>query len=178
MKQVTQRKANMWHHLYTESKIKCKCTYLQNRKRLTDIENKVMGIKESPLDCKEIQPVNPKGNQPWIFIGRTDAEAEAPVLWPPDVKNCLIRKDLDAGKDRRQEGGEGDGRGWDGWMPSLTQWMWVWASSGSWWRTRKPGVLQSMGLQRAVHDWVTGLTGTLKSEIIVSRYIIQIVKKK
>jgi len=58
---------------------------------------------ESPLDCKEIQPVHPKGNQSCIFIGRTDAEAETPILWPPDVKNWLIGKDLDAGKDWRQE---------------------------------------------------------------------------
>ena len=58
---------------------------------------------ESPLDCKEIKPVNPKGNQSWIFIGRTDAEAEAPVLWPPDAKNWLIGKDPGAGKDWRQE---------------------------------------------------------------------------
>ena len=60
-------------------------------------------ILESPLDCKEIKPVNPKGNQSWIFIGRTDAEVEAPVLWPPDVKSWLIRKDPDAGKDWRWE---------------------------------------------------------------------------
>ena len=58
---------------------------------------------ESPLYCKEIQPVHPKGNQSWIFIGRTDAEAETPILWPPDVKNWLIWKDPDAGKDWRQE---------------------------------------------------------------------------
>ena len=58
---------------------------------------------ESPLDYKEIKPVNPKGNQPWIFIGRTDAEAEAPIPWPPDANNWLIRKDPDAGKDWRQE---------------------------------------------------------------------------
>ena len=57
----------------------------------------------SPLDCKEIQPVHPKGNQSWIFIGRTDAEAETPILWPPDGKNWLTRKDPDAGKDWRQE---------------------------------------------------------------------------
>ena len=57
---------------------------------------------EGPLDCKEIKPVNPKGNQFWIYIGRTDAEAEAPILWPPDEKSWLIRKDLDAGKDWRQ----------------------------------------------------------------------------
>ena len=58
---------------------------------------------ESPLDCKEIKPVHPKGNQPWIYAGRTDAEAEAPVLWPPDAKNWLIGKDPDAGKDWRQK---------------------------------------------------------------------------
>ena len=58
---------------------------------------------ESPLDCEEIQPAHPKGNQSWVFIGRTDVEAETPVLWPPDVKNWLTGKDLDAGKDRRQE---------------------------------------------------------------------------
>ena len=58
---------------------------------------------ESPLDCKEIQPVHPKGNQPWIFIGRTDAEAEVPVLCPPDAKKWLIGKDPDVGKDWRQE---------------------------------------------------------------------------
>ena len=58
---------------------------------------------ESPLDCKEIQPVHSKGDQSWVFIGRTDAEAETPILWPPDVKSWLIGKDPDAGKDRGQE---------------------------------------------------------------------------
>ena len=58
---------------------------------------------ESPLDCKKIQPVHPKGDQSWVFIGRTDAEAEAPILWPPDVKSQLTGKDPDAGKDRIQE---------------------------------------------------------------------------
>ena len=74
---------------------------------------------ESPLDCKEIQPVHPKGNQPWIFIGRTDAEAETPVLWPPDAKNWLIGKDSDAGKDwRLEEKGttEGEMVGWHCWL--------------------------------------------------------------
>ena len=60
-------------------------------------------LLESPLDCKEIKPVNPQGNQPWIFIGRTDAEAEISILWPPDVKNWLLGKDPDAGKDWRQK---------------------------------------------------------------------------
>jgi len=77
---------------------------------------------ESPLDCKESsKPVNPKGNQSWIFIGRTDAEAEAPILWPPDVKNWLTGKDPDVEKDWRREE-EGDDRGWDGWMASPTRW--------------------------------------------------------
>ena len=60
-------------------------------------------ILESPLDCKEMQPVHPKEKQSWIFIGRTDAEAEAPILWPPDAKSRLIGEDPDAGKDWRQE---------------------------------------------------------------------------
>ena len=60
-------------------------------------------IRKSPLDCKEIQPIPPKGKHSWIFIGRTDAEAEAPILWPPDMKNWLLRKDPDVGKDWTQE---------------------------------------------------------------------------
>ena len=70
------------------------------------------------LPFKEIKPVNPKGNQSWIFIGRTDAEAEAPLLWPPDVKNWLIGKDPDAGKDWRQEKGmtENEMVGWHHWL--------------------------------------------------------------
>ena len=58
---------------------------------------------ESPLDCKEIQPVHPEGDQPWVFTGRTDAEAETPILWPPDVKSSLVGKDPDAGRDWGQE---------------------------------------------------------------------------
>ena len=106
---------------------------------------------ESPLDCKEIKPVNAKGNQSWIFIGRTDAEAEAPILWLPDVKNWLIVKHPDAGKDwRKEEKGMTEDE-----MPSPTWWTWVWASSRSWWWTRKPGALQSMVSQRAGHNWAT-----------------------
>ena len=74
---------------------------------------------ESPLDNKEMKPVNPKGNQPWIFIGRTDAEAEAPILWPPDAKNRLTGKDPDAGKDWRQEEKgttEDEMVGWHHWL--------------------------------------------------------------
>ena len=76
---------------------------------------------ESPLDCREIKPVIPKGDQSWVFSGRTDAEAEAPILQPLDVKSQLIGKDPDAGKDRRQEE-KGEDRGRDGWMASPTQW--------------------------------------------------------
>ena len=86
---------------------------------------------ESPLDCKEIQAVHSKGGQSWVFIGRNDCKAETPILWPPHVKSWLIGKDPDAGKGL-EAGGEGDDRGWDGWMASLTWWTWVWVNSGSW----------------------------------------------
>ena len=113
---------------------------------------------ESPLD-KEIQPVHPEGDQSWVFIGRTDAEAETPILWPPHAKSWLIWKrpwcweGLGAG-------GEGDDTGWDGWMASPTWWAWVWVNSGSLWWTGRPGVLWFMGLQRVGHDWVTELNWT------------------
>ena len=110
---------------------------------------------ESPLACKEIQPVHPKENQSWAFIGRTDAEAETPILWPPDAKSWLIEKTLLLGKIEGRK--RGDNRGWDGWMASLTQWIWVWVSSGRWWWTGKPGMLQSMGSQRVGHNWATEL---------------------
>ena len=80
---------------------------------------------ESPLDSKEIKPVNPKENQSWILIGRTDAEA--PILWPPDAKSCLVGKDPDAGKNWRQEE-----KGME-WLDGITDWWtWVWANSGRW----------------------------------------------
>ena len=116
-----------------------------------------------PLDCKEIQPVHPKGDQSWVFTGRTDAEAETPVLCPPRVKSWLIGKDPDAGiGEGLGAGGEGDNRGWDGWMTSLTRWTWVWVNSGSWWWTGRPGMLWFMGSQRGGHDWVTELNWTSK----------------
>ena len=105
---------------------------------------------ESPMDCKEIKPVNPKGNKSWIIIGRTGAEVETPVLWeePPHCKRAWCWERLKAE-------GEGDNREWDSWMTSLTLWIWVWANSSSWWRTVKPGLLQFTGLQRAGHDLAT-----------------------
>ena len=113
---------------------------------------------ESPLDCKEIQPVHPKGDQSWMFIGRTDVAAETPTLWPPDVKIWLIEKDPDAEKDWRW--GTRGWQTWDGWMASPTQWTFVLVNSWSWWWTGKPGMLQSMGLQRVGHEWVTELNWT------------------
>ena len=80
---------------------------------------------ESPLDCKEIKPVNPKGNQSWILIGRTDAEAETPILWPPAAKTDSLEKTVML--ERFKSGGEWDDRGWDDLMVSPTQWTWVWA---------------------------------------------------
>ena len=112
---------------------------------------------ESPLDCKEIQPVNPKGNQPlnihwkdwcWSWSSNTLAN-QCKELTPWKIPWCW---------ERLKAGGEGDDRGWDDWVASLTRWTWVWASSRSWWWTEKPGVLQSMGSQRVWHDWATGLT--------------------
>ena len=90
---------------------------------------------ESPLDCKEIQPVLSKGDQSWVFFGRTDAKAEIPILWPFEE---LTHAELTHWKrlwswEGLGAGGEGDDRGWDGWMASLTLWMWVWVNSGSWW---------------------------------------------
>ena len=108
----------------------------------------------SPFNHKEIQPVHPKGNQSWIFIGKTDTEAEAPIFWPPDTKNWLTGKDPNTGQG---VGAEGDDRRWDGWMASPTRWTWVWVNSGSWWWTGRPVMLRFMGLQRVRHDWETEL---------------------
>ena len=118
---------------------------------------------ESPLDCKEIKPVNPKGNQPCIFIERTDAEAATPILWLPDAKNWLIWK-KPCCWERLRAGGERDSRGWDCGIASSTQWTWVWASSWSWW-TGKPAVLQSMGSQRIRHDWATELNWIISLKV-------------
>ena len=98
---------------------------------------------ESPLDWKEIKLVNPKGNQPCLLI---DAEVESPILWPSDAKSQHIGKDWCW--QRLTAGWGGGNRGRGGWIASPTPWIWVWANSGRWWRTGRPGVLQSMGSQR------------------------------
>ena len=112
---------------------------------------------ESPLDCKETQPVHPKGDQSWVFIGRTDAKAETPILWPHHGKTHWKRPWFWEGLGA---GGERDDRGWDGWMASPTQWTWVWVNSRSWWWTGRPGALRFMGSQRVRHDWATELNWT------------------
>ena len=106
---------------------------------------------ESPLYCKEMQPVYPKRDQSWLFIGRTDAKAETPILWPPDGKSWLIWKDPDAGKDWRQEKGmtKDEMAGWHHWLNGReSEW-----SPGV-------GMLRFMGSQRVGYDWVTELSWT------------------
>jgi len=106
---------------------------------------------ESPLDCKEIQPVHLKENQSWIFIGRTDPEA--PILWPPDAKSLLIGKDPDAGKDWKQEKKrmtEDEMVGWHHWFNGHE-----FKQAPGWWRTGKSGMLPSMGSQKVRQKWVT-----------------------
>ena len=127
-------------------------------------------ILENPLDCKEIQPVHPKLDQSWIFIIRTDAEAETLILWPPDAKSWLIRKDPDARKDWGQEV-----KGMTEDEMVLTQWTWVWVNVGSWWWTGRPGVLRFMGSQRIGHDWANELNWTArKSSLSLVKIMISI----
>ena len=143
-------------------------------------------VLEDSSESLGLQGDLPKGNQSWILIGRTDAEAEAPIL----SKRWLIRQDPDAGKDWRQEEKELTGR--DRWMASHTQWTGVWASSGRWWRIGKPGVLQSKGSQRVGHYWATeqqqdrnintitlvGLGDFICNNLSVTSTFIEIKKKK
>ena len=104
---------------------------------------------ESPLDCKEIQPVHSEGDQPWDFFGRNDAKAETPVLWPPHEKSWLSGKDSDAGRDwGQEEKGTAEGE--------MTRWHHD-SMDVRWWWTGIPGVLRFIQLQRVGYDWATEL---------------------
>ena len=109
----------------------------------------------SPLDCKEIQPVHPKRNQSWIFIGRNYWSWNSNTLATWCKKLTHLKRPWCW--ERLKVVGEGDNRGWDGWMISPTQWTCIWVNSGSWWSTGKPGMLQFMVSQRVKHDWATEL---------------------
>ena len=132
------------------------------------------GVGEDSWESLRLQGVHPKGDQSWVFIGRTDVETETPVLWPPHVKCWLIGKDPDAGgRGELGAGGEGDNRGWDGWMASPIQWAWIWVNSGSWWWIGWPGMLRFMGSQRVRHDWVTELKWTeLNRAVLPSTWLL------
>ena len=127
---------------------------------------------QSPLDCMEIKPVNPKGNQSWIFIGRTDAEAETPIFCPPDGKNWLIGKDPDAGKDwRREEKGTTEVK-MVGWHHQLNGHEFEQAM-GAGEEQGKPGVPHPMGSQRVGHEWATEQQMLFKGFTTVNLNIIQ-----
>ena len=109
---------------------------------------------ESPLDCKEIQPVNPKGNQSLIFIGGLMLKLKLQYFGYLMQRTYWKRPWC---WERLKAGGEGDNWGWDGWMASPTRWTWVWVGSRNCWWAEMPGVLQSMGLQRVRYEWATEL---------------------
>ena len=114
---------------------------------------------ESPLDCKEIQPVHPEGDQSWVFIRKTDAEAETPILWPPHAKSWLVGRDPHAGRGWGQEKKGMTEDEMVGWHHQLNVQWFRW-TPGWWWWTGKPGMLQFMGSQRVGYDWVTELNWT------------------
>ena len=132
------------------------CSYIRDAQRV-DSSIVCLWHIESPLDSKEIQPVRPKGNQSWTFIGRTDAETETPILWPPDAKSWLIWKDPDAGKDWRWEEKGMTEDEMVGWHHRLNGKLW---EVVGW--TGRPGVLQSMRSQRVRDDWATELNCHIK----------------
>ena len=105
---------------------------------------------------KEIQPVHPKRDKSWVFIGRTDVEAETPNTLATWYKELTHLKRPWCWE-RLRAGGEGDDRGWAGWIASPTQWTWVWVNPWSWWWTGMPGVLWFLGSQRVRQDWATEL---------------------
>ena len=116
---------------------------------------------------RAIQPVYPKGDQSWVFIGRTDVEAETPILGPPDTKSWLIGKDPDAEKDGGQEEKGMTEDEMVGWHYRHGWWTWVWVDSGRWWWTGRPGVLQFTGSQRVGHVWATEPTEVKLEKLLI-----------
>ena len=116
-------------------------------------------VGEESWESPEIQPVHPKGDQSWVFIGSTNAEAETPNILATWCEELTYLKKPWCWE-RLRARGEGDDRGYDDWMASPTWWTWVWVDSRSWWWTGRPGVLQFMGSQRVGYDWVTVLNCT------------------
>ena len=123
---------------------------------------------ESPLDCKEIQTVHPKGDQSWVFTGKTAVgswNSNTLATWCEELTHWKRPWCWERLKARERYD-----RGWDGWMASPTQWTWVWVNSGSWWWTGRPGMLQFMGLQRVGHDWATTKIGGILGILSVSNW--------
>ena len=124
---------------------------------------------ESPLACKEIQPVHPKGNSPEYSLEGLMLKLKLQYFgylmwWTNTLEKTLMLEKLKAG-------GEGDNRRWNGWMASLMGLTWVWVGSGSWWWTGKPGVLQSMRSQRVRHDWATKLNWEVSKNADLSEHL-------
>ena len=125
----------------------------------------LLAVQESNSALLHCRQIHPKGDQSWVFTGRTDAEAETPVLWPPHEKSWLIGKYSEG----LGAGGEGDDRGWDGWMVSPTWCTWLWVNSGSWWWTGRPGC-NCMCCNLWGHE-ESGTTGMTELNWRISSYI-------
>ena len=144
---------------------------------MTGSHSQISGMGYSLRICisrtlRTTNPVSSEGDQPWDFFGRNDAKAETPVLWPPHAKSWLIGKDSDCWEGLGA-GGEGDDRGWDGWMASLTQWTWVWVNSGSWWWTGGLACCDSRGRKESDTterlnwtDWIQSVAFSLYDSLL------------
>ena len=157
----------MWELDYEES------WALKNWSFWTVVLEKTLG---SPLDCKEIQPVHSKGDQFWVFFGRTDAKAETAILWPPHEKSWLWKRPWCW--ERLKARVKGDNRGWDGWMASPTQCTRVWVNSGTWWCIGRPGMLQSMRSQKVWHDLATKLNWGIDSLNSIWSLLLKYLQRK
>ena len=142
---------SLWSHLSTPVSVKLDCTW-EHISVFTKIYLTLKRCGAWHLDSNIMCFIR---YTEFFFLGFS-WQFETPILWPPHAKSWLTGKDPEG----LGAGGEGDDRGWDGWMASLTRWTWVWVNSRSWWWTGRPGVLRFMGLQRVGHDWATELNWT------------------